>query len=523
MAKDATIPWMLDRTLAAHGEREGLFAATGSLTFAELYRRALATAEVLRETGVRPGDRVGILMEKSLEQVVAILGSLFAQAVFVPLHPTLKRDNVDHVIADCGMAAMIADAGRVPELAGGHPALKLLVGRGEEREGLPSLPRLLAAAGSPRRFFAGAGDDAAAIIYSSGSTGRPKGIVISHRNLADGARIVASYLNTTSEDRIAFLLTFNFDYGLNQLWQTLYTGASLYLHDFLFPRDGFELLAAKRITALPLMPVLISRLFDERFPARGREWDFSALRYVCSTGGRVWPKMLDHLRGRFPQAEIYLMYGLTEAFRSSYLPPSELARRPTSIGKAIPEVELHVLDEQGEICPPHVPGELVHRGGCIAKGYWNNPQATAERFREIPRFPGERVVFSGDIVKTDEEGFLYYVSRKDAMIKSQGFRISPTEVEEIAVQQAGVSAAVAFGVLSEAAGEDVVLVYTGPEGAVPGEPDLLAALNRALPFYMVPKRVLRMEEFPATGGGGKIDRVTVRREALRRLGLGAPA
>ena len=515
-ALEGTVPGMLDRTLEVHGAREGLFAGADALTFAELYRRSLAVAETLRDLGVRPGDRVGILMEKSLEQVVAILGSLFAEALFVPLHPSLKPANVDHVIHDCGMAAMVTDAGRAADLAGRQPGLKVLVGREEEVPGLLSLPRRIAEAGSPRRFFSGRGEDPAAIIYSSGSTGRPKGIVISHRNLTDGARIVSSYLGTTSEDRIAFLLSFNFDYGLNQLWQTLYKGASLYLHDFLFPRDGFDLLESRRITALPLMPVLISRLFDERFPLRGRTWDFSSLRYVCSTGGRVWPKMIENLKRTFRGADIYLMYGLTEAFRSTYLPPAELERRPTSIGKAIPEVEIHVLDEQGETCPPGVPGELVHRGGCVSLGYWNNPEATAERFRRIPRFPGETVVFSGDVARTDEEGFLYYIARKDAMIKTQGFRVSPTEVEEAAVQQEGVTAAVAFGVVSETTGEDVALVYTG----TPEESTLLATLARVLPYYMVPRYVLRMPDFPATGGGGKIDRVTVRREALERLGLG---
>src|SRR4029450_6449872 len=203
-----------------------------------------------------------------------------------------------------------------------------------------------------------------AIIYSSGSTGRPKGIVISHRNLADGARIVASYLGTKATDKIAGVLSLNFDHGLNQLWQSLFTGSSLYLHDLIFPRDLFRLLATKRITALPLMPVIITRMFDTQFPGPEADLDFSALGYVSTTAGPVTTRMLDELRKTFPRTDIVLMYGLTEAFRSSWLPPDQLTLRPPSIGKAVPGGELYVLDGQGKDCPPGVPGQLVHRGGC---------------------------------------------------------------------------------------------------------------------------------------------------------------
>ena len=307
---------------------------------------------------------------------------------------------------------------------------RILIGRGPAEEEFASLGELRRECQSSQPFFRGKPDDTAAIIYSSGSTGRPKGIVISHKNLADGARIVASYLGTKATDRIAGVLSLNFDHGLNQLWQTLYLGSSLYLHDLIFPRDLFRLLARERLTALPVMPVIISRMFDPQLPGPDGDLDFSALRYVCTTGGPVTARMLDQLRSTFPSTDIVLMYGLTEAFRSSWLPPDQVAVRPTSIGKAIPEVELYVLDENGRDCAPGVPGQLVHRGGCVAKGYWNAPEATAERFRQIDRFPGETVVFSGDLVRRDEEGYLYFLGRMDSMIKTHGFRVSPTEIEE---------------------------------------------------------------------------------------------
>ena len=256
------------------------------------------------------------------------------------------------------------------------------------------------------------------------------------------------------------MLTLNFDHGLNQLCQTLYVGASLYLHDLIFPRDLFRMLAAQQITALPMMPVIISRMFDPRLPGPEEDLDFSALRYVCTTGGPVTARMLGQLQRTFPGTDIVLMYGLTEAFRSSWLPPDQLAARPTSIGKAIPEVELYVLDEEGRESPAGAPGQLVHRGGCITKGYWNAPEATAECFRQIDRFPNETVVFSGDLVRRDEEGYLYFLGRMDSMIKTHGFRVSPTEIEEHARRFEHLFDAVAFGVDNPEIGQDIAVVYT---------------------------------------------------------------
>jgi acyl-coenzyme A synthetase/AMP-(fatty) acid ligase len=313
------------------------------------------------------------------------------------------------------------------------------------------------------------------------------------------------------------VLSLNFDHGLNQLWQTLHTGSSLYLHDLVFPRDLFRLLAEKRITALPLMPVIITRMFDPQLPGPEADLDFSALRYVSTTGGTVTARMLDQLQRIFPGTDIVLMYGLTEAFRSSWLPPDQLSARPTSIGKAIPEVELYVLDEQGHDCAPGIPGQLVHRGGCVAKGYWNAPEATAERFRQIDRFPGETVVFSGDLVKRDEDGYLYFLGRMDAMIKTHGFRVSPTEIEEHARRFDGVLDAVAFGIENLEIGQDIGVAYTTMDGTSRTSESLAEHFRLGMPHHMVPRWFLHAEAFPATASQGKVDRISVRRFALEKL------
>ena len=346
--------------------------------------------------------------------------------------------------------------------------------------------------------------------------------MIAHRNLSDGAEIVASYLGTSEDDRIGCILSFNFDYGLNQIWQTLLLGATLYLHELALPQDLFSLLAKERITALPVMPVIITRIFDKRLKLGTATFDFSALRYVCSTGGRLSEDMLSDLKTTFPSARIFSMFGLTEAFRSTYLDPSKIDRHPTSIGKSIPDCQVMVLDEKGEECPPRVVGELVHRGATVSKGYWNDPENTARVFRAHPRFPGEVLVFSGDRVYRDEEGYFYFVARGDDMIKTRGFRVSPTEVESEVTRHPEIVDAVAFAIANIAVGEDIGCAYTTLSGKPLPEASLLQFLKANLPSHMVPAYLLHFDSFPITGNAGKLDRSTIKRAAFERLGLQQP-
>jgi acyl-CoA synthetase (AMP-forming)/AMP-acid ligase II len=372
-----------------------------------------------------------------------------------------------------------------------------------------------------RAAFDRIGNDNAAIIYSSGSTGRPKGILISHRNLADGADIVAEYLGTAEDDRIGCVLSFNFDYGLNQIWQTIRKGATLHLHDLALPNDLFAMLAKERITALPVMPVIITKMFDRRLKASAGLYDLSSVRYVCSTGGRLSDEMLKDLKGAFHKARLFSMFGLTEAFRSTYLDPDKLDAHPTSIGKTIPDCQVLVLDEKGEECAPGVVGELVHRGATVTKGYWRDPENTARVFRTHPRFPGETLVFSGDRVVRDDEGYLYFVARGDEMIKTKGFRVSPTEVEAEVLRHPQVTEAVAFAVPNIAVGEDIACAYTTHDAKPIPEHALVQYLKNALPSHMVPSFLLHFESFPITGNAGKLDRKTIKHSAFARLGLEA--
>ena len=512
----ASIPRYLAETAQRLPEKVAIISRTRSITFGELYQEALATAECLREMGLQTGDRVGICMEKTVDQVVALLGVLLANGVVVPILPRLKGPNIRHIVENSGMAALITDADRLGEVAEFSGLTRLVTGHGEVSHDWPNLPYLRRFMQARASFDRIVGDNAA-IIYSSGSTGRPKGILISHRNLAEGAEIVVQYLGTNEQDRIGCMLSFNFDYGMNQIWQTLYTGCTLVLHELALPNDLFAMLTKERITALPVMPVFITKMFDRRLKVNSAAFDFSRLRYVCSTGGRLSSDMIVDLRGAFPGARVFSMFGLTEAFRSTYLAPDKLDSHPTSVGKAIPECQVMVLDENGDECAPHAVGELVHRGATVTKGYWNDPVNTAKSFRTHPRFPGETLVYSGDRVYRDEEGFLYFVARADDMIKTKGFRVSPTEVETEVVRHPEVVDAVAFAVPNITIGEDVACAYTSVSGAPLAEPVLKQFLKTSLPNHMVPALLVHFDSFPILGNAGKLDRKAIKQAAYERL------
>jgi acyl-CoA synthetase (AMP-forming)/AMP-acid ligase II len=351
-------------------------------------------------------------------------------------------------------------------------------------------------------------DDTSHIIYTSGSTGLPKGIVISHRNTIDGAKIVSGYTGLKPDDRMMAALPFNFDYGFNQLMNAVYIGATLVLHTFFMPQDLLRVLEEQEITVFAGMTPIWTKIFNPKLTDLSKDYDFSRVRVLTNTGGKVPIPIVRKMRSLFAEAEIYLMYGLTEAFRSTFLDPREIDRRPGSIGKAVPNVEILVLDKDGRACGPDQEGELVHRGALISKGYWNSPEKTAEVFRPNPLLGEENahletVVFSGDIVKKDEEGFLYYVGRKDEMIKTKGYRVSPTEVEELISHLEGVHDCIATGFEQE--DEILLRVFVTLNKETASRDAVMTACKQQFPFYLVPDDIVVRDGFPLTANG-KIDR-----------------
>ena len=349
--------------------------------------------------------------------------------------------------------------------------------------------------------------DMAAILYTSGSTGRPKGVVLSHRNMVTGAKSVASYLGNTQEDTLIAALPLSFDAGFSQLTTAFHVSARVALLNYLLPRDVLDTVVRQRVTGLTAVPPLYAQLAQLTWPSSVTEH----LRYFANTGGRMPLDTLNRLRSQLPKTRPFLMYGLTEAFRSTYLPPEEVDRRPDSIGKAIPNAEILVLREDGTPCAPNEPGELVHRGALVGMGYWNDAEKTAERYKPLPgRESGlvlpELAVFSGDTVRMDEEGFLYFVGRRDEMMKTSGYRVSPTEVEEVVYDTRQVGECAAFGVPHPTLGQAIVVVVAPRDGGRIDQVRLLADLRERLPVYMVPAKIDERPGPLPRNPNGKIDR-----------------
>lgn len=492
-----------------------------SLTYRDLDAAVGAFSAGVLGLGLQRAERVGIYLEKRFETVIASFGAPAAGGVFVPMNPLLKPEQVVFIARDCDVRVLVTSPERLALLAPALaecPALRQVVVTEMPAEppampagvGLVAWGDLLSAA--PCAVHRVIDADMSAILYTSGSTGKPKGVVLSHRNMVAGAKSVASYLQNTAKDTLLAALPLSFDAGFSQLTTAFHAGARVVLLNYLLPRDVLKTMERERVTGLTAVPPLYIQLAQLQWPAAIGEH----LRYFANTGGRMPGETLGQLRVRVPQAKPFLMYGLTEAFRSTYLPPEEVDRRPDSIGKAIPNAEILVLRDDGSPCDADEAGELVHRGALVGLGYWNDAEKTAERYKLLPPgTPGreaglqlpEVAVFSGDTVRRDAEGFLYFIGRRDEMIKTSGYRVSPTEVEEIVYATQLVGECVAFGVEHPTLGQVIQVIATAPAGAQTLDITALQAACRVhMPAYMVPAGIE-----PTTGPlprnpNGKIDR-----------------
>jgi acyl-CoA ligase (AMP-forming) (exosortase A-associated) len=476
-------------------ERPAIIEGDRHWSFARLSAEVERLAGAIRAAGTTRGDRVAVLLPKSLEECAAILAASRADAVVVPINPLLKAPQIRHILADSGARVLLTDAA-------------LRERHAEALDGLPGLAVLdtaTAAADAPAPRAVAIGQDLAAILYTSGSTGAPKGVMLSHANLIAGTRIVRTYLGITADDRILSVLPFSFDYGLNQLLTVLEQGATIVLLTFQMGDQIVRELARHRITGLAGVPTVWA-ILTRAAPTLART-PLPNLRYITNSGGAVPEATVRRLRTILPETRIFLMYGLTEAFRSTFLPPEEVDRRPTSIGKAIPECEVFPLTADGRRARPGEPGILVHRGPTVSMGYWRRPEDTARVLRPNPlRGPtegAETVCWSGDLVQEDEDGFLYFVGRQDAMIKSAGYRISPTEVEDALMLTGAFRQVAAIGVPDEWLGQRLLAVAVGQQDGIDLD-SVLRQVAERLPAHMVPARIEVVPELPVTPNG-KVD------------------
>jgi len=441
----------------------------------------------------------------------------------VPVNPVLKAKQVRHILKDCNAKVLITSAERgklLSETLIECPDLKQVIFSNEAKTNIEvgtikihDWQILLkkhsgsdSSSAAPKQATIDA--DVAAILYTSGSTGKPKGVVLSHRNIVVGAESVSGYLNNTANDKLLAVLPLSFDYGLSQLSSAFLVGAEVVLMDYLLPRDVLKAIAKHQITGLAAVPPLWKQLVKLEWPDEAK----TSLRYITNSGGHMPATIVSGLQDTLPSTDVYLMYGLTEAFRSTYLPPDEIDQRPGSIGKAIPNAEVMIVRPDGTECDPDEPGELVHRGALVALGYWNDPAKTAERFKPAPSknsaLPLQEIaVWSGDQVKRDKDGYLYFMTRQDDMIKTSGYRVSPGEVEE-EIQSSGLVTDLAvFGLPHPLLGQGIVVIAeANPE--TNGEPDskaLLRYCQQNLPNFMVPHHIEWHKTLPRNPNG-KIDR-----------------
>jgi len=499
-------------------DKTALVTPSRRWTYRELDQATDRLAASLAARGLTHGDRVAIFMDNSAEAVIGIFATLKAGAVFSPVNPTTKANKLAYILDNCRAAAIITEARhlRVVEPATAEAASVRLtvVANGAPGTLVPgglafeaAIAGATAAAPRPR---AATDLDLAMLIYTSGSTGQPKGVMMLHQNVVAAATSITTYLESSADDVILNVLPISFDYGLYQVLMTFKVGATLVLErSFAFPMALIKRMAEEGVTGFPLVPTMASTLLNMKTltPA-----DLPPLRYITNTAAALPVAHIKRLQELFPATRIYSMYGLTECKRCTYLPPEQLAIRPGSVGIAIPNTEAYVVDAAGERTAPGETGELVIRGPHVMKGYWENPEATAKALRPGPH-PWEKVLYTGDLFRTDEDGYLYFVGRQDDIIKSRGEKVAPKEVESVLYALMGVREAVVIGVPDPILGEAVKAVIACEPNARLTEKDILRHCAQHLEDYMVPKMVEFRSELPKSDNG-KLSRRLVAAEPV---------
>jgi amino acid adenylation domain-containing protein len=488
-------------------EKIALVCGKQRLTYGELDARSNALANTLVACGVRRGDRVIVFADNTIETVVSFWAVLKADAVVSIVNPLTKADKLQYLIDDCRPSALITDAHLYRiwrEPARSEHLLAVIASGTLEDEQLQKVKGMrwdeaLAQGDSsrpPERRNIEL--DLAAIIYTSGSTGDPKGVMLTHRNMLAAATSISSYLRVQEDEVILGVLPLAFDYGLYQMIMAFRQGARLVLErSFAFPAQILQLMVDERVTAFPGVPTIFAMLGGLKTL---QEYGFSSIRYVTNTAAALPVKHILMLKDLFPSARIYSMYGLTECKRCTYLPPEDLPRKPTSVGIAIPNTELWIVDEEGKRVAAETVGQLVIRGPTVMRGYWEKPEATARKLKPGP-LPGEQVLYTGDYCKLDAEGYLYFVGRMDDIIKCRGEKVAPKEVEAVLFNVNGVKEAAVIGVPDEILGEAVKAFVVLERGAALTERDLLRACQEKLESFMVPKHIALVPELPKTDTG----------------------
>jgi long-chain acyl-CoA synthetase len=484
----------LESSAAHFPSKIALISGNARLTYRKMDEWANRIANCLEEAAVRRGDRVGVWLDNSPDAAAAIFGVLKAGAVFVPINPSTKIDKLHYILTDCGAKALITDARKAPAY---------------QRIAIVQPDRALAySSAAPAKQCIDL--DLAAIIYTSGSTGKPKGVMLTHRNMISAANSITTYLENTSDDIILNVLPLSFDYGLYQLLMAFKIGGTLVLErGFIYPFQVVETIIRENITGLPVVPTIAAILLQMDLT----KYRFPALRYITNTAAALPAAHILKLRSLFPAVKIFSMYGLTECKRVSYLPPDQIDIRPKSVGRGMPNEEVYIVDDSGKRVPPGQTGELVVRGSNVMKGYWNLPDETAKMLKPGP-LPGEMLLYTGDLFRADSEGYLYFVGRKDDIIKCRGEKVSPREVENVLCAMPELLEAAVIGVPDATLGEAIVAFVVPRVNTTIVSRDVLRHCASHLEEFLVPQRVEFVTSLPKSLNG-KVDKHELARSAAK--------
>jgi amino acid adenylation domain-containing protein len=496
----------LEQSAVRTPDKTALICGKDRLTYAQIDTMANRLANALSDHGVVRGDRVVLCLPNSAELVVGIFAALKANAVFVVVNQSTKQDKLTFMINDCRAKALIARARQAKTVDGvltQAPSLRYTVFTGNgaaeaaakstDRAAFDSIQEKYSAAGPVRQCI---DHDLACLIYTSGSTGEPKGVMSAHCNVAFVASSIITYLKNEPDDIVTCALPLSFDYGLYQLLMVFKFGGTLVLENsFAYPAEVLRRVETEKVTGFPAVPTMFALLLQIDLS----EYDLSRLRYITNTAAALPPSHIRKMREIFPWAEMYSMYGLTETKRTLYLPPDQLDKRSGSVGIAIPGTEVWIEDDEGNRLGPNQVGELVIRGGHVMRGYWERPEATALRYRPGP-IPGERVCYSGDLFRMDEEGYFYFVGRKDDIIKVLGHKVAPKEVENVLYGLNGVLEAAVIGVPDPILG-DAIKAFVVTQNHDLTEKEILRHCRENLEDFMMPQMVVMRDELPKTNSG----------------------
>jgi long-chain acyl-CoA synthetase len=489
------------------------------LTYDEINGKANQVAALLRSQGIRRGDRVAVFLDNSVESVISLFGILKADAVFLMLSSQLKAPKLEYILENCGARALVSDTSKlriVSEVIRSARALDAVILAGDRGKIEPGMHRNVIAWSEMENTHdsqaavrnANIDVDLASIIYTSGSTGKPKGVMLTHLNMVSAATSITTYLENVPEDIVINVLPLSFDYGLYQALMTFKFGGTLILEkSFVFPYEIVKRMSEEKVTGFPGVPTIFAILLQMKDL---KKYDLSSLRYITNTAAALPVTHIQQIRETFPQARLYSMYGLTECKRVSYLPPEELDRRPDSVGRGMPNEEVWIVDDRGNRLGPGAVGELVVRGSNVMKGYWGDAEATDKVLRPGP-LPGEKVLYTGDLFRMDEEGYLYFVGRKDDMIKTRGERVSPKEVENALYAAEGVAEAAVVPVPDDLLGSAIKAYIVPKDGAGLNDKQLLLHCKKMLEEFAIPKYFEFRDSLPKNASG-KIDKLTLNAE-----------